>query len=208
MDKGIILVGAGGHAKVCIELLQAMGCHLDYCVGGPDSPDKCLDIPVLKGDDNLLPLHRAGYNKAFVAVGSNSLRVRLARLVIEIGYHLVNAISPHAIVSPSTKLGKGIAIMAGAVINADATIDDLSIINTGVTIDHDCKIEKAVHIAPQSGLAGKVHVGEYSLLGIGCKVIPEVKIGKNVEIGAGSVVISDIADNSKVAGVPARTIVH
>jgi UDP-perosamine 4-acetyltransferase len=204
MSDGIIIVGAGGHAKVCIELLQAMGEHVGYCVGGHNSPDQCVGIPVLSGDENLGRLREAGYSKIFVAIGSNPLRQRLAATAIEIGFQLVNAISPQAVISPTARLGLGIAVMAGAVINADATIADLAVINTGATVDHDCRIGKAAHIAPQCGLAGGVVVGALSFLGIGCKVIPEVKIGDRVTVGAGGVVISNIDDGATAVGVPAR----
>lgn len=202
----VVVVGAGGHAKVCIELLQAMGEEVAYCVGGDDSPDRCVGIPVLKGDENLLHLREAGYARLFVAIGSNKLRTRLATLAIDQGYELVNAISPRAIISPSVHMGSGVAVMAGAVINAEATIGDLVIVNTGATIDHDCQIGESVHIAPQCGLAGNVVVGRQSFLGIGCKVIPELLIGENVILGAGSVVIHDIASNMIAVGTPAHVI--
>jgi UDP-perosamine 4-acetyltransferase len=206
MSNGIVIVGAGGHAKVCIELLHSMGERIAYCVGGRESPDQCVGIPVLKGDENLGRLRKADYSRIFVAIGSNSLRQRLAATAGEMGFQLVNAISPHAVISPTARLGAGIAVMAGAVINADATIADLAIINTGATVDHDCKIGKSAHIAPQSALAGGVVVGSLSFLGIGCKVIPEVKIGDRVTVGAGGVVISNIIDGATAVGVPARVI--
>jgi UDP-perosamine 4-acetyltransferase len=206
MRSMVVVVGAGGHAKVCIELLQAMGEEVAYCVGGDDSPDRCVGITVLKGDENLLRLREAGYARLFVAIGSNKLRSRLATLAVGQGYQLVNAISPQAVISPTVHLGSGVAVMAGAIINAEAKVGDLVIVNTGATIDHDCQIGKAVHIAPHCGLAGSVLVGRQSFLGIGCKVIPEISIGENVILGAGSVVIHDITSNVTAVGVPAQVI--
>lgn len=206
MTDGIIVVGAGGHAKVCIELLEANNEHVAYCVGGQDSPNQCVGIPVLKGDENLERLRDAGYSRIFVAIGSNALRQQLAATAIELGFRLVNAISPQAVISPTARLGTGIAVMAGATINAEATIADLAIINTGATVDHDCKIGHAAHIAPQCGLAGGVTVGALSFLGIGSKVIPEIKIGDHVTVGAGGVVISNIGHGATAVGIPARVI--
>ncbi|HDR9011961.1 TPA: hypothetical protein QDB08_004978 [Burkholderia vietnamiensis] len=120
MTQGIVVVGAGGHAKVCIELLQAAGERVAYCIGGEDSPEKCVGVPVLKGDEHLETLRRDGYARAFIAIGSNRLRGRLANLALHHGYTLVNAISPLAVISPSATIGAGVAIMAGAVINAEA----------------------------------------------------------------------------------------
>ena len=206
VKSGIVVIGAGGHAKVCIELLRAMGCRVACCVGGEDGPETCLDIPVLKGDSHLPDLRNQGYSKVFVAVGANGVRQRLANAAGQLGYTLVNAVSPQSVISPSARLGIGVAVMAGVVVNAETVIEDLAIINTGACIDHDCRIGKAVHIAPQCGLAGNVSVGAGSFLGIGCKVIPDVRIGENVTLGAGAVVISNLAGETLAFGVPARPI--
>lgn len=208
MSSGIIVVGAGGHAKVCIELLRAMGESVTYCVGAPDSPDSCLGVPVLRGDENLSFLRSKGYSRVFVAVGSNRLRERLGTLCTGQGYHLVNAISPHAVISPSATLGHGVAVMAGAIVNAESVIDDLAIINTGATVDHDCRIGLAAHIAPQCALAGNVTVGNHSFLGVGCKVIPEIRIGERVTVGAGAVVVYHIESDATAVGVPARVLIN
>jgi UDP-perosamine 4-acetyltransferase len=73
-------------------------------------------------------------------------------------------------------------------------------------VDHDCRIGIAAHLAPQCALAGNVSVGAETFLGVGCKAIPGVLIGDNVVLGAGTVVISDIADGTRAVGVPARPI--
>lgn len=206
MKSGIVIVGAGGHAKVCIELLRAMGESVSYCVGALDSPDNCLGVPILRGDENLSLLRSEGYSKVFVAIGSNRLRERLGALCTGQGYQLVNAISPHAIISPSASLGRGVAVMAGAIINAESVIEDFAIVNTGATVDHDCRIGQAAHIAPQCALAGNVTVGNQSFLGVGCKVIPEINIGERVTVGAGAVVLCHVESDATAVGVPARVL--
>jgi UDP-perosamine 4-acetyltransferase len=205
MNDGVIVIGAGGHAKVCIELLQAAGRRVAYCIGDAEGA-LCAGIPVLAGDEHLQRLRQEGYTDLFVAVGANATRRRLAAAAQALGYTLVNAISPRAAISPSARLGAGIAIMAGAVVNAEADIGDLVIINTGATVDHDCRLGTAVHIAPQCGLAGNVSIGAESFLGVGCKAIPGVRIGDNVLIGAGGVVVDDIPAHTRAVGVPARPI--
>ena len=205
-NSGVIVVGAGGHAKVCIEILRASGFYVDFCVGQDDSPETCLGIPVLKGNEHLASLAGRGYSWIFVAIGANRTRERLAAEALELGYELVNAISPHAVVSPSAKLGKGIAVMPGAVIQAEAAVEDLAIINTGSTVDHDCTIRKTAHLGPHCALAGNAVIGPRCLLGTGTTVIPGVVIGDDAVIGAGGVVISDIPAGSTAVGVPARIV--
>jgi len=190
---------------VCIDLLRAMGESVAFCVG--ESADgRCLGVPVLEGDESIANLYEEGYRRAFVAVGSNTVRFRLGAAVVAQGYELVNAISPHAVLSPSVRIGRGVAVMAGVVVNADSEVGDLAIINTGATVDHDCRISEGVHIAPQCAIAGTVAIGRMSFLGIGTKVIPGVGIGTNVIVGAGGVVTGDIQDGVTAVGVPARII--
>jgi len=203
LPSDIVLIGAGGHAKVCIEILRAMGETVGFCIGNGDA--SCLGVPVLQGDAHLAELAARGYSRAFVAIGANAVRTRLAHLASSHGFVLVSAIHPHATVSPSARIGHGVAVMAGVVINAEATIGDLCIVNTGATVDHDCVLGEAVHIAPQCGLAGNVRVGRQTFLGIGCKVIPEMTIGEAVVLGAGSVVVRDIGSGQRAWGSPART---
>jgi UDP-perosamine 4-acetyltransferase len=206
MKRGVVVVGAGGHAKVCIESLLSMGEQVDFCVGDAHSQDFCLSVPVLKGDEHLVRLRNDGYERVFIAIGSNRLRERLADFAVAQGYELVNAISRHAVISPTAQMGTGIAVMAGAVINAEAFVDSLAIINTGACVDHDCRIGKAAHVAPQCGLAGNVTVGSKSFLGIGSRVIPEISIGSDVMVGAGSVVVTNIENDQTVVGIPARPL--
>ena len=206
MTRGVIIIGAGGHAKVCIELLRASGYSVSYCIGASGSDETCLGVPLLHGDEHLARLRSDGYEEAFVAIGSNGLRQRLAALATGLGFRLVNAISPRAVISPTAKMGQGVAVMAGAVINADSVIGDLAIINTLASIDHDGHIGEAAHVAPHAGLAGNVTLGARTFLGVGCKVIPEVVIGSDVVAGAGSVIIRNIESNSRIAGVPAKAL--
>jgi len=206
MKPGIILLGASGHAKVIIELFHASGYSVDFCIDNHPTRTTCLQVPVLQGDHHVELLKAEGYRRAFVAIGNNALRWQLMHYLKKLEYQLMNAISPQAWISPSVKLGLGLAIMAGAVINADTHVEDGAIINTGAVVDHDCSIGKAAHIAPQCGLAGNVTVGDRAFLGIGCKVVPEISIAEDAVIGAGSVVITSIPSGKKAVGVPARII--
>jgi UDP-perosamine 4-acetyltransferase len=206
MKNKVIVQGAGGHAKVVIELLRSNDYQVDYCIGIADSTDTCMGVPVLRGDEQLVGLREKGYQLVFPAIGSNTLRARLGQYALDLGYQYVNAISPTAMISPSVNMGLGVAVMAGVVINADSQICDLAIINTGAVIDHDCYVGFASHCGPRSALAGCVRICEQSFLGVGAVVIPEVKIGKNTVIGAGATVIDNIPDSVLAVGIPAKVI--
>lgn len=53
---------------------------------------------------------------------------------------------------------------------------------------------------------GKIKIGNQVFIGAGSIILPNVTIGDNVVIGAGTVVAKDIPDNSVVAGNPAKII--
>jgi UDP-perosamine 4-acetyltransferase len=206
MDQ-VVLLGGGGHAKVIVELFRAAGCYeVAGCASKDPAAALALGIPVL-GDDSRLPaIHASGVRHAFVAIGDNRRRRRLSEEVSRIGFTLVNAISPGAILSPSVRLGAGVAVMAGVVINACSRIGNGCILNTGATVDHDCVIGNWAHIAPGTNLAGCVSVGEGAFLGVGSRAIPKISIGEWATVGAGAVVIRDLPPDVTAVGVPARIL--
>lgn len=201
---GVVIIGGGGHAKVVIESLRACGETVAAIVDADPTPRQVLGVPVV-GDDLALPGLRAqGLSRLFVAIGDNRLRQKLGRKAREQGFSLVNAIHPSAVVSPSARLGAGIAVMAGVAINAETRVDDLAILNTGAVVDHDCRLAEACHLGPASALAGGVTVGERAFLGVGARAIPGVSIGADTIVGAGGVVVRDLPDAVLAIGVPAK----
>ncbi len=206
MTADVVVIGAGGHAKVCVEILQSMGERVAFCVADGDSPLRwCVGVEVLLGDAYLAELAASGYRRIFVALGENLTRSRLAFEAVSLGFELVTAISPSAVISPSAKIGKGVVIMPTAVVNAEARIDDLCIVNTGATIDHDCVLGRGVHVAPQCGLAGGVRVSDWAFLGAGTIVLPNISIGTEAVVGAGAVVVANVPDGALCKGVPGRS---
>ena len=202
----LVLVGSGGHAKVVVEILEESP---EFQIAGCTSVDGSSDLlgyTVLGGDDRLPQLLQDGVRHAFVAIGENDLRQKLMVHITALGFTLVNAISPRAMISRRARLETGIVIMPGAIINAESKIGEGAIINTGATIDHDCVVGKYAHIAPGVNLAGTVSIGAGAFLGIGSRVIPGVSVGCWAVVGAGAVIVRDVPDRVTVAGVPARII--
>lgn len=208
----VLGVGAGGHAKVVLSILWAMG---GYEVVGLLDPDHKLwgtrvaNAKVL-GDDDLLPdLLSQGINYAFIGVGTlgnTKLRCCLYKHVKHLGFAVVSALHPRAIVDPTVTLGDGPTVAAGAIINVDACLGDNVLVNTGAIVEHDCVLEDHVHIAPGARLAGGVQVGEGTHIGLGACVRQSLRIGHHVVVGAGAVVVRDVPDNVVVVGVPARIL--
>lgn len=202
----VVIVGAGGHARVVVDILQQNG---DYNIVGlvdETNVDGFWEIPIIGTDENIQDIFNAGARNAFVAIGSNERRKRIISFLEGIGFKLINVISRSAIVSERIKLGTCIAVMPGAVINAGSVIEDGCIINTNASVDHECNLGNCVHIAPGTNIAGNVKIGECTFIGTGSCAVDGITIGANVLVGAGTVLIRDIEDNCTVVGSPARKI--
>lgn len=201
----VVIVGAGGHAKVIIDILQE---NDEFALVGCTTPEKgqstILGLPVLGTDEVLPELFHSGVKLAFVALGGNRARLSLSEQLMNMGFGLINVISRRATVSRYVRLGAGIAVMPGAVVNVDTEIGNGAIINTGATVDHDCHIGRCAHIAPGTNLAGKVTIGEGAFVGVGSRVIPGCTVGPWSVVGAGAVVVRDLPGFVTAVGVPAR----
>jgi UDP-perosamine 4-acetyltransferase len=202
----VVILGAGGHAKVVIELIRSGGGVVSGLVDRDPAPRSVLGAPVVGDDSVLARLYADGARHAFVAIGDNEARVAAAARATDLGFTLVNAVSPHACVSDSARLGVGVAVMAGAVINADSEVGDLAIVNTGAVVDHDAWLGRGCHIGPGAVLAGGVRIGQGAFIGAGATVTPGRVIGAGAVVGAGACVIEDVSDDVIVVGVPARPV--
>lgn len=189
------LYGASGHAKVVIDILRAEKVSIDGLID--DDPEKCelMSYPIYHDTKDKYPI--------IISIGDNRIRKRVAeRLLGKFG----KAIHPSAIISEFAILGEGSVVMQGSIVQSCAFIGKHCIINTGVSIDHECRLEDYVHVSPHATLCGNVTVGEGSWIGAGSIIIPGVKIGRWSVVGAGTVVSQDIPDGKLVVGNRTKTI--
>jgi sugar O-acyltransferase (sialic acid O-acetyltransferase NeuD family) len=210
----VVGLGAGGHAKVLIEILRTQDCFELVGLLDPDSELKgksILGVPVLGDDTMLLDLRTKGIRYFFVGIGSvgeASKRKRLYEEGLALNMEPVSSIHPGAIISPSVEMGKGCMIMAGAVMNACVSLGDNVIVNTGAVLDHDCCIGSHAHVATGAHLSGTVRVGQGAHIGAGAVIRNNIHIGDGAVVGIGAAVIRDVAANDVVVGVPARSLAH
>ncbi len=202
----VLIVGAGGHARVCLEALQDDPVHL---VVGAVSSDGTgiagLGVPVVGLDADLGRLAREHeVDRVFVAIGDNAARSAVTHRCDADGLPAETAISRFAMVSSTAIVHAGSALLPGSVVNAGTTIGRGSIVNTNASIDHDCVVGEFVHVAPGVAIAGGVRIGSGTLIGLGARVLPNIAIGARVVVGAGAVVVNDVPDGAMVTGVPAR----
>lgn len=209
----IVVVGGGGHAKVCIELLERIGTHRIVGVVDPKLMRDTVfrGYPVLGSDDVLPQLRRDGVVAACVGIGGapNLLpRRRITEQALALGFDVPTLIHPSAIVARDVALALGAQVMAGVILQPGAAIGAHTIINTGATIDHDSVIGAYGHVCPGVTISGGCTVGDGAFIGVGARVIHGIRVGTDAIIAAGAVVIRDVLDGATVMGVPARVRVR
>lgn len=213
--RKVIVIGAGGHAKVVVDILKLMkGVKIHGLLDADQKlrGQKILGITIL-GDDSVLPsLAREGIRYAFIGVGAGGnpgaadLRRQLFEKCLGLGLKMISAVHPKAVIASSAVLSEGVAVMAGALINPGASIGANSIVNTGAIVEHDCVIEEHAHIATGAHLAGCVRVGASAHIGIGATVRQGIVIGPRAVVGAGAVVTKDVMPGAIVIGNPASPL--
>jgi len=196
--KPVIILGAGGHAKVLIELLQIVEQKILGVIDiNKNKGDLFCGIKVL-GDDEEINNYSSSEVGLVNGIGSlpeQDSRFKVATKFRKKGYKFISVIHPASIIAEDVILEEGVQIMAACVLQPGVKIGLDSIINTGVIVDHDCTIGKNCHLAPGVTLSGGVKVDDDVHIGTGSSVIQNKRIGAGTVIAAASVVYSDIPEN-------------
>jgi sugar O-acyltransferase (sialic acid O-acetyltransferase NeuD family) len=208
--KNIVIFGASGHARVVIDIVESQGLYriagiLDsYRRPGPDKTGYSI-----LGTENCLPelIEKHGIEGCIIAIGDNWTRHLVSLKLQQIAnVRLISAFHRSAYVAPSACVGPGTVVMAGAVVGAHTRIGSNCIINTACSIDHDGVVEDFASLAPGVCTGGEVTIGSFSAVMIGAKISHRIRIGSHAVIGAGAVVLDDVADRVVAYGVPAREV--
>jgi len=198
-DKPVIIMGAGGHAKVLHDALELSGrVVLGFVTPDLKVGEKFCGEKVL-GSDDAINHYSPDEIELVNGVGSlprKDLRWTLAEKMRKQGYKFATVIHPCSVIAIDVNVGEGVQIMAGVIIQAGTNIKLDSIINTGSLIDHDCTIERNCHIAPGVVCSGGVVIRSNTHLGTGSVVTEYRTIGSNCTIAAGSVIYKNIPDST------------
>ena len=208
--RRVLVIGVGGHARVCIEALQDdPSCEIVGCVSKTGDPATATttEVQVIGTDEQLDDLVRAlDVTHVFVAITNNRTRADFIHRCTAGGLALADAVSRGAYVSHTAVVGAGTLLAAGAVVNTGARLGSGVIINPNASIGYDSIIGDNAHVASGVAIGGAVLIGEQVLIGIGAQVVPGVSIGAGATVGAGSVVVRDVPARSVVMGSPARRV--
>jgi len=206
----MLIVGAKGHAKELLDVLEKNGLRDRLFFYDDVSEDIIGNLygkyTIIKSTDELKNLHID--NKQFaLGIGNPFNRRKMADKFKKLGWELISVISNNIIIGNyNIILGVGLNIMHNVFISNDVIIGEGTLLNNSSLLHHDVQIGKYCEISPRVCLTGGVLLGDFTFIGASSVIIPKIKIGKNCIIGAGSVVNKDIPDNSLAVGVPAKVI--
>lgn len=203
MAETIILVGAGGHARACIDVIEQGG---QYAIRGlvDNSPtlrgERIFGYPVL-GCDADLPSLLVDCRRVLICVGqieTPKIRRRLFEYLCGQGAELPCIVSPYAALSPHATLSQGVMLGHGAIVHAGASVGENSIINSRALVEHDASIGAHCHVATGALINGNVVVEDECFIGSGAILREGVRIGAGSFIAAGSLVVRDCLPGTKI----------
>lgn len=197
MEK-ILILGNGGHARSLMDALEQMGRYeiAGYVVNDHEKADG--RYPLLGNDAQLGELFRGGITNAAVGVGflgKSDLREKLWQRLREIGFTMPVICDPSAVLAGDVRIGEGSFIGKGSILNANASVGKMCIINSGAIVEHDCEVGDFSHISVGTVLCGDVKVGKASFVGANATVIHGISIGDECVIGAGTTIRKNLKDH-------------
>jgi sugar O-acyltransferase (sialic acid O-acetyltransferase NeuD family) len=200
----LILIGAGGHAHACIDVIEQHGGYqIAGLIGMPDEMhDHHLGYAVI-GTDHDLPELAKTIQYALITLGqikTPAHRARLYQDVVALGFQLPTIIAPSAYVSRHASIGAGTIVMHGAIVNAGASVGKNCIINTRSLLEHDATVADHCHISTGAIINGNTMIRSGSFVGSGSIIKEGASLGQNCLVGMGLAVRHNLPDNAQFAG--------
>jgi sugar O-acyltransferase (sialic acid O-acetyltransferase NeuD family) len=191
-NESIILIGAGGHALSCIDVIEEENKYKIYgLVGLKDEVGKKISgYDVIATQDELMKLSK-DYRNVFIAIGqirNPKLRIDLYESVLNYGFKLPSIVSPQSFVSRTAQIGSGTIIMNGVILNSDVRIGNNCIINSKALIEHGTQVADHCHISTGAILNGDCVVESKSFVGSGAIVKHGITIKTSSFVNMGQIV--------------------
>lgn len=202
MNKRLIIIGAGGHGKVCANIAEDMQIwdeihFLDDYKNGHINGHRILG-PIALNDLSF------DHSDFFVGLGDSKIRENLMNKLRSNNAFIATLIHSTAHVSKYASIGLGSVIMPNAILNTNVRCGQGVIVNSGAIVEHDSSVHDYAHLSPGVTLSGGVTIGEHTWVGTGSTVINNINISKNILIGAHSLVINNLNEKGTYYGVPVQ----
>ena len=209
--KKIAIYGAGGFGREVYCLIQKINAVseqwdvIGFFDDGKQKGDAVGHYGVVLGgmtDVNAWPEELA----VVIAVGSTANMKKISSGIHNPKISFPNIIHRDVIFADadSVKMGKGNIVQRGSAFSCDVSIGDFNIFNGGTVLGHDVKMGSCNILMPAVRISGGTVVGDSNFFGIASIVLQEKRIGNDISLGAGSVLMKNPKDGKLYIGNPAK----
>jgi sugar O-acyltransferase (sialic acid O-acetyltransferase NeuD family) len=204
----LVIIGAGGFGREVLNLVKdinAAAPTFDF-LGFLDDGDvpvnllRRLEAPLL-GRSSILADLAASY---VIAIGKAEPRRRIDALASSWDRTAAILRHPSATIGDDVQVGEGVVIAAGVRLTTHIVLGRHAHLNLNCTVGHDVIVEDYATLFAGVHLGGGCAIEEGATLGTGCVILPNVRVGCGAVVGAGAVVVRDVAPDTTVVGAVAR----
>lgn len=208
MADDLVIVGAGGHGRETLDVVEAMNETESgqwNFLGFVDDGEVRADRLDRRGAE-VVAAEKLDPQKVryVIGIGEPATRVTVAERMTLAGFIPATLIHPEASVGGDVRIAEGVVLAAGARVTTNVSLERHAQLNVGAVVSHDCNVGAFTTLSPGTLINGECTIGERAFFGTGAIVTPRLTIGADAKIGAGAVVLSDVPDGTTVVGVPAR----
>lgn len=210
-ENSVVVIGASGHAKVVIDILEKAGKYQIHGLVDAYKPVGGFQFGYeILGTEEYLPalVENRNVSGGIIAIGDNWKRHLMTEKIRSLvpDFKFISAVHPSAVVARGVTIGEGTVLMAGAIVNSDSRIGNFCILNTNSSLDHDCLMEDYASLAPGVTTGGNVSIGGFTAISLGCSIAHGVIIGEHTVLGAGALALENIPGHCVAYGIPAKII--
>ncbi|UMZ74712.1 acetyltransferase [Natranaerofaba carboxydovora] len=212
MKKKVAVIGAGGFGREVIKYIED--------INEVNTTSKTFEIVGFVDDNYEKDFFVDGYpvlgkieelndkDDIYVvcAIGNPKVKKELIERAKNNNCRFFNVIHPSVYMTKNVELGEGIIIGPYTVITTNIVIGNHVSINPRCGFGHDAIIKDYASLYWDVNISGNVVIEEGSELGSGSTIIQGKKVGPWSRIGAGAVVVDDVAEGATMVGVPAKDI--
>jgi sugar O-acyltransferase (sialic acid O-acetyltransferase NeuD family) len=206
----IVLVGGGGHASDVLGAFEAgfgLGQHpVVGIVADVEIDSRCFAHRGVRQIGDISDLKWIDASHYIIAVGFSHPRQEVFARVSQFGRTPATIVHPKADIPKGVPIGEGTVILSGARVSPMTRIGKHVYLSHGCLVGHDCEILDFATVLPGAAVSGNTILGEASLIGTNAAIIQGLRIGTRAIVGAGAVVLRDVASNTTVVGNPAKAL--
>ncbi len=145
-------------------------------------------------------------DKFYLGISDPKVKFRVVNQLTEKNAFFESFVHPSAIVSPTSKIGKGCIIFPNSVSSNNSQLKDFVTVNTHSAIGHDVFVNSYCTISSMVDLTGKVVLEKRVLVGSGARFLPKVQIGEDAIVGTGAIVYRSISKGKTLYATPSKIL--